>query len=229
MTNSGPAAPTPLELLGVLASQDVAITPSLRHLEFYCPGGLLTMLWHGEPDARGAVIALGGAMGGLLGPAGGLYHDLGVELAATLGLGTIRVSYRAANDLDSCCVDAAAAVQLAIGNGAERVVLLGHSFGGAVAVRVGVALPDMVAGVVTFATQSAGCEVAAGLAGRPFLLFHGERDEILPMMASEVVREIAGTGELVICPNDGHLFSRSREILWERMLEWIPEVLAVSS
>jgi dienelactone hydrolase len=229
MTDAGRPAPTPLELLGVLASQEVEITPSLRHLEFYCPRGLLTMLWHGEPDARGAVIALGGAMGGLLGPAGGLYHDLGVELAATRGLGTIRVSYRSANDLDACCVDAAAAVQLAIGNGAERVVLLGHSFGGAVAVRVGVALPDMVAGVATFATQSAGCEVAAGLAGRPFLLFHGERDEILPMMASEVVREIAGTGELVICPNDGHLFGRSRDILWERMLEWIPDALALSS
>jgi pimeloyl-ACP methyl ester carboxylesterase len=229
MTDTGRPAPTPLELLGVLASQDVAITPTLRHLEFYCPRGLLTMLWHGEPEARGAVIALGGAMGGLLGPANGLYHALGVELAATFGLGTIRVSYRAANDLDACCVDAAAAVQLAIGNGAELVVLLGHSFGGAVAVRVGVALPDMVAGVATFATQSAGCELAAGLAGRPFLLFHGERDEILPMMASEVVREIAGTGELIICPNDGHLLGRSRDILWERMLEWIPEVLAVSN
>jgi hypothetical protein len=48
-------------------------------------------------------------------------------------------------------------------------------------------------------------------------------------MASQVVREIAGTGELIICPNDGHLFARSRDILWERMLEWIPDALALPS
>jgi len=220
--------PTPLEMLGVLASQEVEVTPSLRHLEFYCQRGLLTVLWHGEPDARRAVVAVGGAMGGLLGPAGGLYQDLGVALGEQ-GIGTLRVGYRRPNDLDACCIDAAAAVQLAVGNGAEQVVVLGHSFGGAVAVRVGVALATMVAGVATFATQSAGCEVAGHLAGRPLLLFHGDRDEILPLEASEVVRAIAGTGELVVCPNDGHLLSRSRAILWERLTEWIPAVLGAGA
>jgi pimeloyl-ACP methyl ester carboxylesterase len=212
-------------MLDVLASQEVGIAPNLRHLELYCSGGLLTVLWHGDPDASTAVVMLGGAMGGLLGPANGLYHDLGNHLASQ-AIGALRVSYRRPNDLDACCLDAAAAVQLAIGNGAERVAMLGHSFGGAVAVRVAVALPEMVAGVATFATQSAGCEIAGALNGRPLLLFHGDRDEILPAMASEIVREIAGTGEVVICPNDGHLLGRSREILWERLLEWLPGVLA---
>ena len=164
-------------------------------------------------------------MGGLLGPAGGLYQVLGVELARQ-GIATLRVSYRRPNDLDACCLDVAAAVQLAVGNGAERVVAMGHSFGGAVAVRVGVALPQFVAGVVTFATQSAGCEVAGGLDGRPFLLFHGDRDEILPLDASAIVRDIAGTGELVVLPNDGHLLAKSADVLRERLLEWIPAVLA---
>ena len=224
-SQDAPRNPTPLEMLDVLASQEVEVAASLRHLELYCMKGLLTVLWHGAPDAPAAVVMFGGAMGGLLGPAGALYHDLGNHLA-TNGIGALRVSYRRPNDLDACCIDGAAAVQLAIGNGASRVVVLGHSFGWAVAVRVAVALPGMVAGVVTFATQSAGCEVAGGLQGRPLLLFHGDRDEILPAAASEVVRDIAGTGELVICPNDGHLLGRSREIVWERLLEWMPGVLA---
>jgi len=215
---------TPLDAVGVLASQDVEIAPGLRHYELYTARGLLTILWHEAPEATGAVVACGGAMGGLLGPAHGLFHELG-GLLARQGIATLRVSYRRPNDLDACCLDAAVAVQLAVGSGAERTVVMGHSFGGAVAVRVAVALPQMVAGVVTFATQSAGCEVAGALAGRPLLLFHGARDEILPLEASEVVRAIAGGGELVVLPNDGHLLAKSGPIMRERLLEWIPAVL----
>jgi pimeloyl-ACP methyl ester carboxylesterase len=145
---------------------------------------------------------------------------------AARGVPVLRVSYRRPNDLDLCCVDVAAAAQLAIGGaGAERVVLMGHSFGGAVAVRVGVGLHDMVAGVATFATQSAGCELAAGLRGLPFLLFHGERDEILPLEASEMVRAIAGHGEVVRLPGDGHLLAKSDAAMWERLEEWLPPLL----
>jgi hypothetical protein len=35
---------------------------------------------------------------------------------------------------------------------------------------------------------------------RPLLLFHGDRDELLPMQSSEIVRMIAGAGELVVLP-----------------------------
>lgn len=229
---SGGSLPqTPLEALGVLASQDVMLTPNLRHVEMFTMRGLLTLLWH-EPDGDGvppaAIVACGGAMGGLLGPAEGLYHQLGVTWAAR-GVPVLRVSYRRPNDLDACCVDVAAAVQLAVGGaGAERVVLMGHSFGGAVAVRVGVGLDAMVAGVVTFATQSAGCEVAGGLAPRPLLLFHGTRDEILPIEASEMVRMIAGTGELVALPGDGHLLAKSGDVLWETLEAWLPPVLGLA-
>lgn len=230
MSEGGPdpsGADTPLGALGVLASQDVMVTPSLRHLEIYTYRGLLTLLWH-EPTVSvagsGAVVLCGGAMGGLLGPGEGMYHRLGTELA-DLGVPVVRVSYRRPNDLEACVLDVAASVQLLVGAGAERIVVMGHSFGGAVAVRAGVGLPDFVAGVVTFATQSAGCEVAAGLSGRPFLLFHGDRDEILPIEASEIVVAMAGGGELVRLPGDGHLLAKSEHIIWERLWEWLPGVL----
>ena len=230
MSESGAHQPTtPLDALGVLASQDVMITEGLRHVEMYTVRGLLTILWHepgGDLVAKPAALVLcGGAMGGLLGPADGLYHRLGVEWAAR-GVPVLRVSYRTANDLDACCVDVAAAVQLAVGaGGAERVGVMGHSFGGAVAVRVGVGLDWVVCGVVTFATQSAGCEIAASLGDTPLLLFHGDRDEILPFEASEMVRAIAGTGELVCLPGDGHMMASSADVLWERLEKWLPGVL----
>jgi predicted alpha/beta hydrolase family esterase len=233
MADSGAHRPTtPLESLGVLASQDVMITGQLRHVEMYTMRGLLTLLWHEPAEDRvaapAALVLCGGAMGGLLGPADGLYHRLGVEWARR-GVPVLRVSYRVPNDLDACCVDVAAAVQLAVGaGGAERVVVMGHSFGGAVAVRVGVGLPEVVAGVVTFATQSAGCEVAGGLSNRPLLLFHGDRDEILPFESSEMVRMIAGAGEVVRLPGDGHLLAKSGDAIWERLEQWLPGVLALS-
>ncbi|HUC33664.1 MAG TPA: hypothetical protein VMS14_09690 [Ilumatobacteraceae bacterium] len=220
---------TPLDVLQVLGSSDVMITPNLRHIEMYTMHGLLSILWHEPPEdaptGQGAIVACGGAMGGMLGPGDALYHRLGVEWAAR-GVPVLRVSYRRPNDLDQCCVDVAAAAQLAIGGaGAERVVLMGHSFGGAVAVRVGVGLREMVSGVATFATQSAGCELAAGLQGVPLLLFHGERDEILPIEASEMVQMIAGCGEVVRLPGDGHLMAKSDDIIWERLEEWLPPLV----
>jgi len=79
---------SPLELLEALATEDVEIAPDVHHLEIYTLQGLLTLLWHGDPQAEHVVVMGGGGMGGLLGPAGGLYHDLGRQLAAQ-GIGTI--------------------------------------------------------------------------------------------------------------------------------------------
>jgi pimeloyl-ACP methyl ester carboxylesterase len=219
--------PTPLEALRVMATQQTMITESLRHVEMYTREGLLSLMWH-EPagNARDvAVVMGGGAMGGVLGPGESLFHVLGDRLSK-VGVPALRVGWRAPNDLDSCCLDMAAAVQLAVGSGAEKVVTVGHSFGGAVAVRVAVGLPEMVSGVVTYATQSAGCEVAGGLMGRPLLMFHGDNDSILPPEASEVVRAMAGGGDLRIMHGDDHLLAKSHEVLLAETLAWLEGVFA---
>jgi pimeloyl-ACP methyl ester carboxylesterase len=210
--------------LGVLARQSVTIEPGLEHHELFTMTGLLTVLWHGPPDAEAVLVACGGAMGGLLGPADGLYQDLGTDLAAD-GIGTLRVGYRSPGELAQCTLDVAAALQLAERNGAVRAVTMGHSFGGAVAVRVGAALPEIVCGVVGLATQSAGCEVAGGLAGRPLLLVHGDADELLPPECSLVVRELAGGGEVVLVPGGGHLLREAGDLLRERVPDWVREQL----
>lgn len=216
----------PYERLGVIGRQEVSIGPDLRHLELFTMQGLLTVLWHGPPDAERVVVAVGGAMGGLLGPADGLYHDLGVAFAGD-GVATARVSYRTPNDFGRCVHDALAIADLAARRGARRFVTVGHSFGGAVAVQLGMALGEFTAGVVTLATQSAGCEDAAGLRGTPLLLLHGDRDELLPVFASQVVHQLAGgEGELVVLPGAGHLLTEAGDTLRERLTAWIPERFA---
>jgi pimeloyl-ACP methyl ester carboxylesterase len=214
-------------MLEALARQEVVISPTLRHLEVFTLRGLLTVLWHGDPDAEAAVVLGGGAMGGLLGPADGLYHWLGDELAAPgSGIGVLRVGWRRPNDLDLCTLDLLAAADLAARAGAERFVTGGHSFGGAIAVRAGMAMGEWTRGVVTFATQSAGCE-GAGALEAPLLAFHGDRDELLPLQASEVVAELSGgEAEVVVCAGAGHLLSEAGEALRARVPGWVQDRLA---
>lgn len=212
--------PSPLTMLGILAGTEVAVTDRLDHIEMYTSEGLLSLMWHGRADHDEVVLMVGGALGGLLGPGHGLYHSLGVELAEA-GTGAIRVGYRAPNDLERCVHDTLAAAELAARQGARRFIVLGHSFGGAVAIQTGAALGELAAGVVTFATQTGGAEVAEHLSC-PLLLFHGDRDELLPSMASEMVQMVSG-GELVLLEGTGHLLTEAETEIHDRLRAWIPE------
>lgn len=210
----------------VLARQQARLAPDIVHHEWYTMSGLLTMIWHGAPDAERVVVACGGAMGGLLGPADGLYQRLGEALAAD-GIAMIRVSYRRPNDLPACVDDLLVAAATAARQGARRVVTIGHSFGGAVAVQGGIGMGPTCAGVVTLSTQSAGCEQADLLGDTPLLLLHGDSDRILPPMASEAVHQLAGgRGELVILPGADHLLAEAAAEVEERLVDWIPARLA---
>lgn len=219
--------PGPLDLLEALARQEVAVTPTFRHVEVFTRRGLLTILWHGDPDAEAVVVVGGGAMGGLLGPADGFYHWLGEDLATHgSGIGVLRVGWRRPNDIDLCTLDVLAAADLAARAGAEQFVTGGHSFGGAIAVRAGMAMGEWTRGVVTFATQSAGCEEAHGLTA-PLLAYHGDRDEILPAVSSQVVGQlVGGPADVRICIGAGHLLGEAGEQLRAEVPGWIRERLA---
>jgi pimeloyl-ACP methyl ester carboxylesterase len=219
----------PLDRLEALARQEVVITPTFRHLEVFTMRGLLSVLWHGDPDAEAAVVLGGGAMGGLLGPADGFFHWLGEELApAGSGFGVLRVGWRQPNDLDLCTLDLLAVADLAARAGAERFVCGGHSFGGAIAVRAAMAIGEWVRGVVTFATQSGGCEGAGALVA-PLLAYHGDRDEILPLVCSHAVAELSGgPSEVVVCKGAGHLLTEAGDQLRADVPAWIRERLAAT-
>jgi hypothetical protein len=219
---------SPLELLEALGLEEVEIAPGLSHLEIYTMRGLLTVLWHGPRDAQHVVVTCGGGMGSLLGPADGVYHALGSDLADAYGIATMRVGYRKPNDLSRCVHDVAAAADLASRSGARGFVVIGHSFGGAVAVQAGVVLGAHCRGVVTLATQSAGCEHASDLGDTPLLLLHGTDDEILPAETSSVVQMLAGHGEVVLLPGTGHLLTQAATEVHERLMTWIPERFATA-
>ncbi|MEL6893950.1 MAG: alpha/beta hydrolase [Actinomycetota bacterium] len=230
-TGADPTSPTALEALVPFATVEVDVADDVSLREAYTQRGLHTVLHHRPPSsvrhAGAALVLCGGALGGLHGPGRSLYQQLGERWSAR-GVPVLRVGYREPNNLDLCAHDLAVGVELARDAGAERVVVAGHSFGGAVAIRAAVVMTGSVSGVVTFATQSAGCEVAPGLEGRPLLLIHGADDDVLPAQSSELVAAIAGRGEPVILPGTGHGLAGADEIILERLDVWLPSVLGLA-
>ncbi len=141
----------------------------------------------------------------------------------------LRVGWRRPNDIDLCTLDMLATADLRPASGASAFITGGHSFGGAIAVRAAMAMGSWAKGVVTFATQSAGCEEAGGLTA-PLLAFHGDHDEILPLVSSQAVCALSGgPTELVVCEGAGHLLTEANDLLHERVPAWIAERFAGGS
>lgn len=136
----------------------------------------------------GCAIFLGGAGGGVRGPANAIYETITEELVAA-GVTSLRVEYREAGEFEECVADALAGVSFLKGIGATEAVVVGHSFGGAVAIKAG-ELADLVTGVVAMSSQRFGTQTVEQLK-KPLLLIHGSNDEILDQAASQDIYERA--------------------------------------
>jgi alpha/beta superfamily hydrolase len=169
----------------------------------------------------GAAVLLSGASGGFDGPADHLY----LALASTLRemrVSTLRLDYRLPGEFDECLLDALGALSFLKGIGAERVVVAGHSFGGAVAIRAGTLSP-IVSGVVAMSSQLHGAREVAELAPRPLLLVHGMDDQVLEATASETIYAWAEEPKrIVLYAGAGHSLTQCRKELLELLSEWIP-------
>jgi len=170
-------------------------------------GEVKCRLYSADEPARG-VVWIGGVGGGWDTPARDLYPRLANELTGEDVL-SLRVRFRQPGDLDECTWDVLAGLAYLKTLGAGRLGIVGHSFGGAVAVRAAAQDPDVRA-VAALAPQSHGADSAAGLGPRcALLLIHGKDDEILPAECSEHLNAIA------VEPKRYLLFSGARHVLDE--------------
>jgi pimeloyl-ACP methyl ester carboxylesterase len=185
-----------------------------RALRLRTDEGDVELLHHAATDARAGVVLLGGVGGGWDTPARDLYPRLGADLADA-GIATLRVRFREPGRLDACASDACAALEHLRGLRLRPLALVGHSFGGAVALRAAAACPDDVRAVVTLATQSGGTDCADQLGdGCALLLVHGMADLVLSAACSERVHERARPPKrLVLLARAGHCLDESaREV-----------------
>ena len=175
--------------------------------------------------ATRAMLWAGGAGGGFDSPANDLYARLSRDLARE-GVSSLRVRFRDPADLNEATYDALVGIAYLQSQGVERVGLCGHSFGGAVVIRAAV-LSEVVATVVTLATQAHGADVAARLAPRcPLLLLHGTADKVLPDGCSTFVHGVAGEPKrLVLLPGAGHVLDEAADQVEKEVRAWIAEHL----
>ena len=183
--------------------------------------GPIPVVLHAAPEKGRAALCVSGAIGGFDGPAM-LYPRLGLAMPREQ-ITIARLNYRAPNEFGECLVDAMAALTFLGGIGHQRVALIGHSFGGAVAINAGTLSP-LVTTVVALSSQLAGAHVAGELAPKPLLLIHGDADTILSHESSQALYDRAGEPKtLKILPGVGHRLSEAADQVFDLVRDWLLE------
>ena len=186
--------------------------------------GEVQAIRHAAPDSRQAVIWVCGARGGFGGPGPGLYAQLAQQFTQQ-GITSLRLDYRLPNVLPECALDLLAGVACLEDSGHDPVVIVGHSFGGAVVIAAG-AVSRHVAGVVSLSPQTYGANMAGLLSPRPLLIVHGKADTRLPYSCAMQIHQWANEPkQLVLYDGAEHRLEECREELAALLTDWIPATL----
>jgi alpha-beta hydrolase superfamily lysophospholipase len=193
-------------------------------LKFHTNRGEFSGIVHKAENSDRAVIWVCGARGGFGGPGPGTYARLSEQLTRQ-GITSLRLDYRFPNDLLECVMDLLAAVTHLRDNGYGPVVVVGHSFGGAVVIAAGAA-SDHIKGVVSLSPQTYGAGMARQVAPRKLLVAHGKADTRLPFSCALQIYEWAQEPkELVLFEGAEHRLEECRDELETLLSAWIPATL----
>ena len=197
-----------------------------ERMALHTSAGTITCRFHAAPPGDAAVLWVFGAGGGLGGPAGGLYPRLARRLAGD-GVASLELAYRRPGDLPHCVLDVLLGVAYLGTRGRSRVVLVGHSVGGAVVITAG-ATSEAVIAVAALSSQTSGTHLADQIGPRPLLLMHGAADEVLPDTCSrDIYRRAQEPKRLLLYPGCRHGLDQCREEIDRDLLAWLREVVAV--
>jgi alpha/beta superfamily hydrolase len=193
-------------------------------LKFHTSRGEYTGIIHRAENSTRAVIFVCGARGGFTGPGPDSYARLSERLVGE-GVTSLRLDYRFPNDLLECVLDLLVGAGYLKDNGYGPVVVVGHSFGGAVVIAAG-ANSDHIKGVISLSPQTHGAGMAGQLAPRKLLVAHGKADTRLPFRCAQQIHEWAKEPkELVLFEGAEHRLEECRDELETLLAGWIPATL----
>jgi len=193
-------------------------------LKFHTNRGEYSGIIHRAENSARAAIFVCGARGGFTGPGPESYARVSLKLAEA-GITSLRLDYRFPNDLLECVLDLMTGANYLRDNGYGPVVVVGHSFGGAVVIAAGATSPH-IKGVVSLSPQTYGAGMAGQLAPRKLLVAHGKADTRLPFSCALQIYDWArDPKELVLFEGAEHRLEECREELETLLASWIPETL----
>ncbi len=194
-------------------------------LQFKTNRGNFDAILHRAPDADQAVVWVCGARGGFGGPGPGTYARMAEQFAGN-GITSLRLDYRLANDVFECALDLLTGVSYLKATRHQPVVVVGHSFGGAVVIAAG-ANSSHIKGVVALSPQTYGAGMAGQVAPRRLLVVHGKSDTRLSYSCAQQIYDWAkDPKELVLYEGAEHRLEECRDDLESLLGRWIPETLA---
>ena len=194
-------------------------------LRFRTSRGSFNAILHRAPDTDRAVIWVCGASGGFGGPGPGTYARMSEKFVGE-GITSLRLDYRQPNDVFECAMDLLAGVAYLKSADHKPVVVVGHSFGGAVVIAAG-ANSAHIKGVVALSPQTYGAGMAGQVTPRRLLVVHGKADTRLAFSCGQQIYDMAREPkELVLYEGAEHRLEECRDDLEELLGKWIPETLA---
>ena len=186
--------------------------------------GRIPSLLHRSGSGTRAVLWVWGIRGGFDGPAEGIYGRM-AELLVPKDIASLRVDYRCPGNLVECILDVLVSLEFLTSEGYNEICLVGHSFGGAVVISAGAAIPEVKA-VVALSSQTLGADRPDLLSPRSLLLIHGMEDRNLPYSCSEMIYKSAlQPKELVLLPGTGHGLRQSAVEVERRIQAFITQNL----
>jgi alpha/beta superfamily hydrolase len=198
-----------------------------EHVVINTSDGNIECIFHNAGDTRG-VIWLCGALGGFDGPSFGIFKILSERMVRD-SFSSLRLHYRYPGDFEECVQDVLIGVNYLKQRGIDKVALVGHSFGGAVAIQAGT-ISREVKVVIGLASQTYGSQRVAELAPRHLLLIHGERDRNLSVNCSKHIYQWAEEPkELRILKNNGHFLREAHQELLTWLRDWLIDKLGKKS
>lgn len=207
-----------LRIVGVDPGETIA---GARRIVIRSTRGPIPILLHAAPQPLRAVICVSGSYGGYDGPAA-LYARLGLSLPRK-GISVARVDYRAPNEFQECLLDTLAASSFLKGIEYRRAAIIGHSFGGAVAIHAG-SLSPISTSVIAMSSQLHGAHVVADISPRSLMLIHGTGDTILSHESSQILYDRAREPkEIKLFAGADHGLSQVGDELAEFVENWLIE------
>jgi pimeloyl-ACP methyl ester carboxylesterase len=177
--------------------------------------GQIRARYYPAPSTKSAVVFAGGAIPGFHEPANLLYSRLALDLIKQ-GHSSLHIAYRFSTILEEATLDLLAGCAFLQAQGIENFAVVGHSFGGAVAIEAA-SQCNLITSLITLATQSCGRRSPANLAPRcALIIIHGAADHSIPPQTSQYIFESARDPKsLHIIPGASHDLTECSYMLYD--------------